>query len=251
MFVFVFLTHLQYMEHGSLYDLLHNDTMVIEPELLLPILRDISQGMRFLHSASPPVIHGDLKAANILVDSRFRAKVADFGLSQKKNLGGTGTPFWMAPELLRGESSNTLATDVYSFGIILYEVYSRKDPYDGEDPRQVLHLVADKSIKKRPPVPKSAPTQMQSLMVDCLEDDPGNRPTYEELDVRMKRIHIENEDSGEKLKSSSISLFDIFPRHIAEALRDGKTVEPEHRDLVTIFFSDIVGFTDISATLPR
>jgi len=58
----------------------------------------------------------DLKAANILVDSRFRAKVADFGLSQKKNLGGTGTPFWMAPELLRMESPNTSMTDVYSFG---------------------------------------------------------------------------------------------------------------------------------------
>ena len=62
------------------------------------------------------VIHGDLKSHNILVDSRFRAKVADFGLSQKKQLGGTGTPFWMAPELLRCESSNTSMTDVYSFG---------------------------------------------------------------------------------------------------------------------------------------
>jgi serine/threonine protein kinase len=63
------------MEHGSLYDLLHNETMVIEGELLLPILRDISQGVRFLHAAVPQVIHGDLKAQNILVDSRFRAKV--------------------------------------------------------------------------------------------------------------------------------------------------------------------------------
>lgn len=83
---------------------------------MLPILRDISQGMRFLHSADPQVIHGDLKAQNILVDGRFRAKVADFGLSQKQKIGGTGTPYWMAPELLRKESANTSASDVFSFG---------------------------------------------------------------------------------------------------------------------------------------
>jgi serine/threonine protein kinase len=79
---------MEFMEHGSLYDLLHNETMYLDGEMMLPILCDISQGLRFLHSANPQVLHGDLKAANILVDSRFRAKVADFGLSQKKNLGG-------------------------------------------------------------------------------------------------------------------------------------------------------------------
>lgn len=48
----------RYMDHGSLFDLLHNDTMILEGELLLPILRDVSQGMRFLHAADPQVIHG-------------------------------------------------------------------------------------------------------------------------------------------------------------------------------------------------
>jgi guanylate cyclase, other len=72
---FAFFACKQYMDHGSLYDLLHNETIVIEGELLLPILRDVSQGVRFLHSANPQVIHGDLKAQNILVDNRFRAKV--------------------------------------------------------------------------------------------------------------------------------------------------------------------------------
>ena len=81
----------EYMDHGSLSDLVKNESMIIDGDILLPILRDIAQGCRFLHAANPQVVHGDLKAANILVDSKFRAKVADFGLSQKKKVGATGT----------------------------------------------------------------------------------------------------------------------------------------------------------------
>ena len=163
----------------------------------------------------------------------------------------TGTPFWMAPELLRGESNNTAATDVYSFGIILYEVYSRRDPYEGEDPMLVLKEVMDRNIRRRPAFPANMPAPVQSLMRDCIDDDPEKRPTFEELDTRLKRADAEDVDAGHGTKkSSAISLFDIFPRHIAEALRDGRTIEPEHKESVTIFFCDIVGFTEISAKLP-
>lgn len=61
---------------GSLYDLLHNETLAIDAEWVLPILRDITQGLRFLHAARPCIVHGDLKAQNVLVDSKFRAKAA-------------------------------------------------------------------------------------------------------------------------------------------------------------------------------
>jgi ABC-type phosphate/phosphonate transport system substrate-binding protein len=70
---------MEYMELGTLYDLLHNECFVIDGETLLPMMQDISQGLRFLHAAKPQIVHGDIKAQNILVDSRFRAKVADFG----------------------------------------------------------------------------------------------------------------------------------------------------------------------------
>ena len=242
---------MEYMDHGSLYDLLHNETMVLEGDLLLQILCDISQGVRFLHSADPKVIHGDLKSANILVDTRFRAKVADFGLSQKKNMGGTGTPFWMAPELLRRESANTDKTDVFSFGIMLYEVFSRRDPYEGQPARDVLRAVADPLIRKRPPPPNHMPPALKTLMADCLDDDPEKRPSFEEIDTRLRRIDAEAAvtASASNVKNSHVSLFDIFPRHVAEALRDGRKVEPEHKDVVTIFFSDIVGFTDMSSKM--
>lgn len=67
---------MEYMDHGSLYDILHNETMFLEADIILPILRDITQGCRFLHASKPEIIHGDIKAANVLVDSRMRAKVA-------------------------------------------------------------------------------------------------------------------------------------------------------------------------------
>jgi len=273
------------MDHGSLYDLLHNDTISLEGDLLLPILRDIAQGLRFLHAADPVVVHGDLKAQNVLIDSRFRAKVTDFGLSAKQRVGVlaatkrlksaltnrsshssmsgpriTGTPFWMAPELLRGDCSNSISSDVYSFGILLYEMYSRKEPYEGEEVQDVLRAVADRHIQKRPPVPAGCPSSIASVMKDCLVGDPELRPSFDEIDNRIKRMDTETADPGDQLLSRGTKkmitssrnqdlLFKIFPKHIAEALRDGRKVEPERKDLVTICFSDIIGFTEICALL--
>jgi serine/threonine protein kinase len=66
---------MEYMTRGSLYDLLRDTTVFLDTdEHIMPILQDIAQGVRFLHAASPQVIHGDLKAKNVLIDSSFRAK---------------------------------------------------------------------------------------------------------------------------------------------------------------------------------
>lgn len=67
---------MEFMERGSLRDLLSNQTFPLDPEQTLPLIRDIMQGMRFLHSAATPIIHGDLKSANVLVDANFRAKIS-------------------------------------------------------------------------------------------------------------------------------------------------------------------------------
>ena len=106
---------MEYMHFGSLHDLLHNESMLLEGEVQIGILQDVASGLRFLHSSDPAVLHGDLKSQNILVDDKFRAKVADFGcgdfgMSHTGSVRKTkarGTPYWMAPELLRGETTNT------------------------------------------------------------------------------------------------------------------------------------------------
>ena len=160
----------------------------------------------------------------------------------------------MAPELLRGETSNTTASDMYSFGMVLYEMFSRKDPYEGERRETVLAEVKNPDISKRPPIPPKMPAEIRTMMRECLADEAEKRPSANEIDTRLQRIgtnalmlsgsFVEPEE-----KESNVSLFDIFPKHIAEALREGRRIEPEFKSCVSIFFSDVVGFTEISSKL--
>lgn len=251
---------MEFMYYGSLRDLLNNASIAMDGELIFPILQDIARGARFLHAAVPIVVHGDLKAANVLVDSRFRAKLADFGLSAKQSFfGATGTPYWMAPELLRREATNSAASDVYSFGVILYEVYSRKEPYEGEDPSRVLNGICDKDINKRPPVPKGCPSKIEEIMHDCVAGNPEKRPTFEEIDLRIQRLNSEIVEPGEvvdghqnykkRAEQNEGLLHEVFPKHVAKALLEGRKVEADRVDMATMFFSDIVGFTTISEQL--
>jgi serine/threonine protein kinase len=87
-------TNLVSFRYHDRYDLLRNETLYTGGEIIMQIVRDVAQGLRFLHASRPPILHRDLKAKNILIDSRFRAKVADFGLATKNKNGLSGTPFW-------------------------------------------------------------------------------------------------------------------------------------------------------------
>lgn len=130
-------------------------------------------------------------------------------------------------ELLRGECTNNATTDVYSFGIILYEVYSRKNPYEGEDHAQVLRDVCNPKMNKRPDVPKAMPAAMVSLMTDCLHANPSARPTMDEIVSRLKRLDSTLVEPGNPYASKQIQkmqeatknmdlLLEVFPKHIAE-----------------------------------
>ena len=192
-----------------------------------------------------PVSHHN--AQNVLVDSRFRAKVADFGLSHSAKTGA-GTPYFMAPELLLGAPSST-ASDVYAFGVVLFEMMTRSDPYEGEDFDEVLRDVIKE--KKRPELPRGIPAEMVTIMQECWHWDARRRPTFLELERRMSHfdsLHVA-ERNMRRNKGNNTVLDQVFPAHVAKALASGEKLEPEHYDKVTIFFSDIVGFTDISRTV--
>jgi len=172
------------MSNGSLRDLLSNQTFPLDPELSLPLLRDILQGMRFLHAADPPILHGDLKSANVLVDQNYRAKISDFGLSAKRRHGYVGTPFWMAPELLKG-SLTSRESDVYAFGITLWEVMTRNIPYAELELtfQEILDQISAGTL--RPDCREGLDTELVQCMQDCWAQDPSQRVTFEDLEIKI------------------------------------------------------------------
>lgn len=156
-----------------------------------------------------------------------------------------------APEYLRGDEEYNAPCDIYSIGIILYEIYSRKSPYEGEDFREVLRKICNRRINKRPAIPSCVPTKMADLMKRCWSPDISYRPEAKELDVTLMDFSPHDaepviEDTRPKKKGM---IYEIFPKHIADALERGDKVEPEQHDLVTVVFSDIVHFTDLSHEL--
>ena len=228
---------MEFMHLGSLYDLLRNEKVFLDDRSLVHMLLEVVSGLRFLHTSKPQVVHGDLKAKNILVDEKFRAKVADFGLARHKGYWGskkaTGTPLWMAPELIRGVSVNTAESDVYSFGIVLYEVFSRKDPYEGEHHEGLLREIANKTVSKRPIIPPSCPPEAASLMTACWDGEPVRRPLAADLSIQLRMIDITQCDGGHAL-SPSFGAPIAFP-HTKD---DGAVDKDEDDDHQTNLISD-------------
>jgi len=152
-------------------------------ELVKRVAAGAARGINYLHCGQPAVLHRDLKSANILLDESYNAKVADFGLSRLKAqtrsmTGNCGTVQWMAPEILSNESYAE-PSDVYSYGIILWELLVRECPYEGMSPIQcALAVLNDDS---RPKVPDWCPPTFVALITMCLERDPRLRPTFSQI----------------------------------------------------------------------
>mmetsp|Transcript_39052 Transcript_39052/g.94427 ORF Transcript_39052/g.94427 Transcript_39052/m.94427 type:complete len:423 (-) Transcript_39052:211-1479(-) len=254
---------MEYMEHGSLYEVLRNPTIFLESNLVLHIIKDIARGVRFLHSSNPPVIHGDLKSGNILIDSRFRAKLADFGMTKRKQKQATGTPLWMAPEIVSNTSVNTPMSDMYSVGVILNEIVSGKEPYHetSDELSVILKGVTDSKTNRRPEIPSFCPVKVKKLIMFLWHTDPSLRPTAQELNNRLEDMTEQLFEACAPAPESHQSrrgsvhgdikdfLYQAFPRHVADVLRSGGKVKAEPHDNVSICFSDIVGFTTIASKL--
>jgi len=185
------------MTKGDLYDLLHGKDSV--PWLLrIRIAEDVARAMNYLHSMQPPIVHRDLKSRNILLDERYNAKLADFGATRVREntiietSTSLGTPAYMAPECLRGESFDE-KSDIYSYGVVLYELLTGRTPWEGKHPTQIIGGVGFGGDRLQLPssVPAGCPPDFLDLIKRCWLDA-NLRPPFSQIlqQVRTWRTQL-------------------------------------------------------------
>ncbi|XP_068646104.1 serine/threonine-protein kinase STY46-like [Aristolochia californica] len=187
----------EYMSGGSVYDFLHKQKGVFKLPSILKVAIDVSKGMNYLHQNN--IIHRDLKAANLLMDENEVVKVADFGVARVQSQSGvmtaeTGTYRWMAPEVIEHKPYDHKA-DVFSFGVVLWELLTGKLPYEYLTPLQAAVGVVQKGL--RPTIPKHTHPKLVELLERCWQQDPTLRPDFSEIIEILRHTSKEVGDEGE------------------------------------------------------
>ncbi|KAM7540786.1 hypothetical protein Aperf_G00000032854 [Anoplocephala perfoliata] len=254
--------------------------------LLTDLIRACFNGMEYLHSTNLGA-HGRLKSSNCVVSGRWVLKITDFGiphifkLAEVSPLVTIKEKLWMAPELLRDDEAAFYGTkkgDVYSFAIIMHEIVHRCMPYGPEE------ISADEIIQRvlTGEDPPFRPTILEEyiqpayrkILMKCWLETPLLRPTFKELSEEIEKLtkgkkvniveHIfktmetystqlellvqtRTEELANEKKKKELLVTRMLPPVVAEALKAGMAVPPETYDEVSIYLSDIVGFTTISA----
>lgn len=203
---------IEFMERGSLQDILQDHNTGIPFETIVDYALQTAMGLDYLHHSVPPVVHRDIKSANVLVSEAGKAKIADFGISTLKTTEWTmtacGSPYWMAPEVLLNQRYDEKA-DVYSFGLLMWEMIARKTPFGHLQPTAVMIEVTQR--KFRPPILPDWDPDYTQLMVRCWNHNPDNRPTMEEV------VHALQ------------SLRTLLPRSSLISLNTPREKKPPHR----------------------
>ncbi|KAK0071081.1 hypothetical protein PV325_013565 [Microctonus aethiopoides] len=142
-----------------------------------------AQGIAHLHEIKPPIIHRDIKSPNLLLSCGGNTlKICDFGIACRLRTimtNNVGSAPWMAPEVFQG-TSYTEKCDIYSWGLLLWEIFSRSIPYKDiyKEPYQILWAVCQGT---RPPLIPNCPSKIQELYVQCWSKSPNERPSMHEV----------------------------------------------------------------------
>ncbi|KXZ48446.1 hypothetical protein GPECTOR_28g856 [Gonium pectorale] len=225
----------EYCDGGTLKDALDGsrwsdpETGMGQPEVAVRVALEIAAGMTYIHARN--IIHGDLKPANILLRSNtasaygYTAKIADFGLALKLKAGEShisnirrGTPFYIAAELVE-DGRATTASDLYSFGVILWELLhgstvARRLPLR----RRIPNLPAE--FYTWPP---TAPAAYRELASACLSPSPSARPRFADVFNALSKLLTEMLDEKKRLQREEAERRQL--EESQEALRSGRSRE--------------------------
>lgn len=183
----------EYLSGGSLKVFLHkNNPNSISMDLITRLALDVAEGMKYLHSQG--VIHRDLKSDNLLMTDDFHVKVADFGVScletQRNSMKGfLGTYRWMAPEMIKEEICSR-KVDVYSFGMVLWELCTGLIPFGDMTPVQAAFAICQE--KARPTIPDHCPKELARLMQQCWSSNPAKRPEFIQIVELLQILNIQS-----------------------------------------------------------
>jgi mitogen-activated protein kinase kinase kinase len=160
----------------------------LEPPLVARYGRQLMEGLRYLHSRSPPVVHRDLKCANLLLTHDANVKITDFGCSKwlqedrQKQDTVVGSVFWTAPEVLLGTAETTTAVDMWGFSCCILEMATAENPWSEkkiDNIFQACRLVMDP--KEMPAVPPDLPEEIKAAIDACMVRDPAERASADAL----------------------------------------------------------------------
>ncbi|PPR92935.1 hypothetical protein GOBAR_AA27728 [Gossypium barbadense] len=193
----------EYMVNGSLRTALQKNEKNLDKRKRLLIAMDVAFGMEYLHGKN--IVHFDLKSDNLLVNLRDPhrpiCKVGDLGLSKVKcqtliSGGVRGTLPWMAPELLNGSSSLVSEkVDVFSFGIVMWELLTGEEPYADLHYGAIIGGIVSNTL--RPPVPEGCDPEWRSLMERCWSSELPERPSFTEIANELRSMAAKIQPKGQ------------------------------------------------------
>jgi serine/threonine protein kinase len=195
----------EFVSGGSLRKKLKDQSIPLDWPLKVYIAKNLALALTYLHTKN--IIHRDLKSHNLLVAENWKIKVCDFGLARsdkQPQAGGAkagftivGTDDWMAPEVAAGIDYDR-SCDVFSFGIVLFEIISRQKPLQ----RDMLTRYAFVPDKWKASIPKDTPEALWTLLCDCCQTDPKSRPDFKDI---VKRLDDISKEVGEPNFSAPLS----------------------------------------------
>ncbi|XP_038623118.1 mitogen-activated protein kinase kinase kinase 10 [Tachyglossus aculeatus] len=170
----------------------------VPPHVLVNWAVQVARGMAYLHGGAPvPIIHRDLKSINVLILEKIEnsdlsdkvLKITDFGLAREwhktTKMSAAGTYAWMAPEVIR-LSLFSKSSDVWSFGVLLWELLTGEVPYREIDALAVAYGVAMNKLTL--PIPSTCPEPFARLLEECWDPDPHSRPGFGSILARLEAI---------------------------------------------------------------